>query len=101
MRDEITYTADGHATSFSGPGAVNVFAMTVLASGLVLYAETGMRPARGYTPAAMMDAARRYLGDAADGIKARDYRGMATVLRAHVRTEKVRIARGADAVLVE
>ena len=95
MRDEITYTADGHATSFSGPGAVNVFAMTILASGLVLYAETGMRPAGGYGPTAMMDAARRYLGDAADGIKARDYRGMADALRARVEAEKTRIAQDA------
>lgn len=49
-------------TTFSGPAAVNVFGMKVLASGLRLYAKTGMKPNRAYTPKAMLEAAGRYTG---------------------------------------
>jgi len=66
-------------TSFSGPEAVNVFAMITIASGLRLYAKTGMKPNRAYTPKAMMAAATRYTGLT---FKARDYLGAADALKA-------------------
>lgn len=65
-------------TSFNGPDAVNVYAMTVLASGLRMYAKTGMRPNRAYTPKAMMAAAERHTGRK---FKARDYEGAAQALK--------------------
>jgi len=65
-------------TSFNGPEAVSVYAMTVLASGLRLYAKTGMQPNRAYTPKAMMSAAERYTGRK---FKARDYEGAAQALK--------------------
>jgi len=49
-------------TTFSGPAAVNVFGMTVLASGLRMYAKCGMIPNRGYTPTKMLRAAETYTG---------------------------------------
>ena len=92
MRDEITYSADGNASSFSGPAAVNVYAMAVLASALRLYATSGIRVSRMYTPIRMMSAGRTYLGEDARGIAARDYAGMADALVARVQDEKARIA---------
>jgi len=66
-------------TSFSGPAAVDVFAMLTLASGLRLYAKTGMQTNRAYTPTAMMRAASTYTGQK---FKARDYLGAADALTA-------------------
>lgn len=91
MKDEITYRGDGSAQSFTGAGAVAVYAMAVLASGLRLYAQTGMKPNRAYTPTAMMRAARAHLGDRAAAVGARDYVGMADLLSARVAEEKARI----------
>jgi len=87
--DNITYDEQGNARSFSGPGAVDVFAMAVLASGLRMYAATGMRPNRAYTPKAMMAAAARHTGLT---FKARDYMGAVEALTARVQAEKARIA---------
>ena len=92
MKDEITYRADGNASSFSGPAAVNVYAMAVLASALRLYATSGIRVSRMYTPIRMMSAGRTYLGDDARGIAARGYAAMAAALVVRVRDEKARIA---------
>lgn len=92
MADSITYDDKGDARSFTGEGAVNVFAMAVIASGLRMYAKTGMRPNRAYTPTNMMRAARGHLGDAAKGIGAREYLKMADKLTEKVQAEKARIA---------
>jgi hypothetical protein len=99
VKDEIKYYEDGHAMSFTGKGGVSVLAMTVLASGLKLYAETGIKMNRASTPTAMMRAARMYLNETvgwqralADGIKPKDYIGMSTALYSAAQTEKVRIA---------
>lgn len=91
MDNKITYTEDGHAQSFVGPEAVNVFAMAVLASGLRLYAKTGMKPNRMYTPKNMMAAAEQHLGKK---FKARDYLGAADALEARVQAEKARLSEG-------
>ncbi len=100
--DEITYRPNGDAATFSGPSAVAVFQMAVLASGLRLYAKTGMRPNRAYTPKAMLETAGALLGwDAVTirrAIKARDYLGTADVLTAKVQLEKSRIAAAAAEV---
>lgn len=91
MADRIDYNEKGDATTFSGEGAVNVFAMAALASGLRLYAKTGMKPNRAWTPAAMMRTARYHLGDAAKGLKSRDYEKAADLLSLKVQAEKERI----------
>jgi hypothetical protein len=93
MQDEIRYDENGNATSFSGKGGVSVYAMAVIASGLKLYANHGIRPSRAYTPTAMMRAGRMYLGeDATAGIKSRDYLKMSDALRIAAQAEKLRIA---------
>ncbi len=57
-------------TSFSGNHGMAVYRALVIASGLKLYAKTGMKPNRTYTPSAMMKAASELTGQA---FKARDY----------------------------
>jgi hypothetical protein len=91
MKDQITYSADGNATMFIGRGAVNLYAITVLASALRFYDKTAMRVTRAYTPTAMMRAARGHLGEAATGIKAREYSRMADALTSLAQAEKARI----------
>lgn len=89
MKDEITYRPNGEAQSFSGRGAVNVYVMAALASGLRLYLKTGMKPNRAWTPKAMMAAAAHHTGQT---FKPRDYAGAADALSAKVQAEKDRIA---------
>lgn len=69
-------THDGK--SFTGSD-VGIFRAIVIAQGLRLYARTGMRPNRFYTPSAMMKAARDITGQT---FKARDYHGAADALSA-------------------
>lgn len=64
-------------TMFAGPKAVDVFQCKVIASGLRLYAKTGMKPNAHYTPKNMMAAATRLTGKK---FKARDYMGAADAL---------------------
>lgn len=85
----ITYDQDGNARSFVGKEAVDVFAMAALASGLRLYAKTGMKPNRMWTPRNMMQAAERYMGLK---FKAKDYLGAADALSAKVQAEKERLS---------
>jgi len=80
-------------TSFNGPDAVNVYAMTVLASGLRMYATTKMIPNRAYTPKAMMAAAERHLGRK---FKARDYEGAAAALREAAQTLAANLPEGSS-----
>lgn len=89
--DRIEYDSNGNARSFVGEGAVAMFAMAVIASGLRLYAKTGMRPNRAYTPTAMMRATEHHTGFT---FKKRDYIGAADALSAKVQEEKARIAAG-------
>lgn len=89
MKDEITYRESGDAQSFTGPGAVDVFVMAALATGLRLYAKTGIKPNRAWTPKAMMAAAERHTGQK---FRSRDYEGAAAALSAKVQSEKARIA---------
>lgn len=55
------------------------YAMLAIAHGLRLYANTGLRPNRAYTPKAMMAAAERYTGQT---FKPRAYLEAAEALRA-------------------
>lgn len=87
--DNITYDRNGNAQSFSGEGGVNVFAMAVLASGLRLYAKTGMRPNRAWTPTAMLRTAAAHTGQT---FKRGEYLKAADALSAKVQAEKARIA---------
>lgn len=87
--DKIVYNKDGQATSFTGPAAVNVFAMAVLVSGLRLYASTKMLPNRRWTAKTMMKLAEYHTGQK---FKARDYLGAADALSVAVQSEKVRLS---------
>jgi hypothetical protein len=49
---------------FKGPDAVAVFRAIVIANGLRLYARTGIKPNRAYTPTAMLKAASGITGKA-------------------------------------
>lgn len=60
MKSSITSTPGG--TVFSGPDAVAIFRATAIASALKLYANTGMKMNRAYTPTAMMKAAHQITG---------------------------------------
>lgn len=53
---------DGRATSFVGPDAVNLFRAATLASGLRMYANTGMRLTRHVSPTQMLKMAQQYTG---------------------------------------
>lgn len=90
--DLIEYDEKGDARAFVGRGAVEVYRAAVIASGLRLYAATGMKPNRAYTPSAMMRAARSITGRA---FKARDYEGAAAALSEWVQGEKERIEKEA------
>lgn len=98
MKDRITYSESGHATSFEGTAAVNVYAMAVLASALRLYGQHRIRVNRAYTPARMVAAACAYLwpGDAVTARRwsrpAGRYLELADLLSAKVQAEKTRIA---------
>lgn len=49
-------------TTFNGPAGVSIFRATALASGLRLYAKTGMKPNRAWTPTAMLKTAESITG---------------------------------------
>lgn len=61
MEDKITF-GPGGSISFQGENAVEVFRARVIANGLRLYARTGMKPNRAYTPTAMIKAANEITG---------------------------------------
>ena len=71
-------TVTPHGTTFAGPEAVSVFRALTVASALKLYARTGMKANRAYTPAKMMRVAREITGK---NFKARDYLLAAEALR--------------------
>lgn len=89
MADHIEYDKNGDARTFSGKGAVDVFAMAAIATALRMYAKTGIKANSAYTPRNMMAAATHYTGQT---FKARDYVGAADALTARVQAEKARIA---------
>ncbi len=61
MNASIKQTETG-ATVFSGRAAVEVFRAKTLASALRLYAKTGMKPNRMYTPTNMLATAATITG---------------------------------------
>jgi hypothetical protein len=61
MNDSEIKTGPG-GTTFAGPDAVALYRATALASGLRLYAKTGMQPNRAWTPTAMLKAATGITG---------------------------------------
>lgn len=62
---------------FSGAG-VQVYTATVLKNGIALYARTGLRPNRAYTPKAMMAQAALITGRT---FRARDYAAAVAALQ--------------------
>lgn len=91
MNDYGTRTKGG--TSFADSD-VEIFATLALASGLRLYAATGMKPNRAYTPTAMLKAAGHYTGKVYKRgqfeAAAADLVNYANVLKATDRTKGVR-----------
>jgi hypothetical protein len=65
-------------TSFVGPAQIEIYRATVIGSALKLYAKTGLKVNRAYTPKAMMQAAEQITGQK---FKARDYQGAADALK--------------------
>jgi hypothetical protein len=59
-------------TTFTGKAGVSTFQALVLKQGLKLFAATGMKPNRQWTPSAMMKLAASITGKK---FKARDYLG--------------------------
>lgn len=71
-------------TTFTGD-EVSVFAMITLKSALKLYAKTGMKANRAYTPTAMMRTASRMTGKT---FKARDYAGAIAALEEAIKERR-------------
>lgn len=69
---------------FSGPEAVGRYRAITIAAGLRLYARTGMKPNRAYTPKAMMKAAQAITGQT---FKPRDYQAASDALRRYAGIE--------------
>lgn len=65
-------------TSFTTPEQVNAFQCIAIAAALRLYARTGMKVNRDYTPSAMMRTASAFTGQK---FKPRDYMAAANALR--------------------
>lgn len=57
---DITITK--HGTVYAGGDAVGLFRARIVASGLRLYARTGLQPSRSFTPTAMLAAAKTITG---------------------------------------
>jgi hypothetical protein len=57
MGDDSEIIAGKGGITFAGPDAVALYRAMALRSGLGLYAKTGMRPNREWTPTAMLKAA--------------------------------------------
>jgi hypothetical protein len=60
--DDSGVTVNRGGTTFYGTDGVNLYKAIVLRSGLQLYARTGMKPNRAWTPTAMLDMAASYTG---------------------------------------
>lgn len=58
----IEYRPDGSAAAFIGPDAVAVFAASALVAAMRLYAKTGIKANRAYTPRAMLKRAGEICG---------------------------------------
>lgn len=57
-----TITHNKACTTFSGPKAVNVFACFTVATALKMYAKTGIRANRAYTPSRMLAFVQQQTG---------------------------------------
>jgi hypothetical protein len=66
------------STTFTGPDQVGRYRAIVMAQALSLYAKTGMKANRAYTPSAMIAAAREITGK---HFRARAYEEAAQALR--------------------
>jgi hypothetical protein len=75
-------------STFTG-GAVNAYAALTIAQALKLYAQTGMKVNRAYTPKAMMQMATKVTGQK---FAARDYLGAADALRTFALAQRDDIA---------
>lgn len=87
MKNEISTGPGG--TMYAGPKAMDAFQAIVIASGLKMYAKTGMKPNRMYTPKNMMAMAMKMTGQK---FKARDYVQAADALELLARKLKGEVA---------
>ena len=62
MTESHIRVSEGNFTSFVGPDAVHLFRAKTIKSGLIMYANCGMKPNRAYTPSAMLKVAGEYTG---------------------------------------
>ena len=69
-------------TTFVGNSGVQTYRAIVIKSGLKLYAKTGMKPNRAYTPSNMMAVASEITGKK---FKARDYAGAIAALETWIK----------------
>ena len=92
MRNSIEGTPGG--VVFAGPKATEVFRASAVGSALRLYAKTGIKVNRAYTPAAMMAVAAEITGKK---FKARDYAGAAAELKAWAEAQALLINVGNNA----
>ena len=84
----IAYDANGNARAFHGREAVEVFRAAAIASVLRLYARTGLKANRAYTPSAMLRVAGEITGRK---FKRGQYHEAADALGEFVQREKARI----------
>jgi len=63
----------------------DIYQMLAIKHALYLYAKTGMKANRSYTPTSMMKMATKITGRT---FKARDYMGAADALAAHIAAQK-------------
>jgi hypothetical protein len=76
---------------FDGPDEIAIFRAIVIAAALDMYATTGMRANRAYTPTAMMAAARKITGRT---FKARAYALAADALRSWADAKRAAVLEG-------
>lgn len=60
--ENAIHLRDGKVSSYIGPDAVEVFRAKAIKAGITMWAKTGMRPNRHWTPTAMIQAAGRITG---------------------------------------
>lgn len=91
MTDSITYTADGHARSFVGLSAVNIYAAASLVGAIKLYLKSGIRMSRMHTPGNMLAKATEITGQAFKGRPHAKLEAAETALRLWLTEAKLKV----------
>ena len=88
-KEYIEYNADGSARAFVGASAVAIYQATVIKHAIAMYAATGLKANRAYTPANMRHAAEKITGKK---FKARAYADMVAALEEWIATNRPKVA---------